>query len=287
MLRKLTICLTLLLLVCLAGCKSPLATIPTSTRSGSNPTLSNNQPAGSPQITQIIAEQARVMRDVTSCQITEHLEMDLKSSDNSQGRILITADMRSEIDSLKRLMSSTVTTNFSLGGRNQKLQRQIVASGDTIYYKDGADGQWQKKSLNAVDEAALWNEQDQQFNASRYTEVISPDQYSYSGKGKSGQYACYIFKRNLDPQQLADLAPDLLAQIESSQAALPEDLAGMLQNIEIVCLIDVQDYYLREVDISAGVNQSYNGKTVTGTVRQSFRYEAFNQAVSVQIPEIN
>lgn len=250
-------------------------------------------PAGSPVKSQtvpdvagIIAKQTEAMKGVRSCQSIVHLEMDFKSSDASTGNILIIADMRSDIDTSKRLLKSTVTTNLSVSGTNEKMTQQIIAAGDSVYFKDGEQGQWQKKILEGADLDALWNQQDDQLTGSKYSAAIAPESLIYAGTTKVDNRQCYTLKQPIDAGQILAMAPELLEQLQNTGDIMPEDLSSMLQDPQIVYHVDQANYYLLEVQITARVNHEKEGKKITGKVQESYRFTSFNQPVSVQIPEI-
>jgi hypothetical protein len=250
-----------------------------------SPNKLTEQATITPEISDIIDKQAAAMKEIKSCRSSAHLEMDFKSSDASTGNILIIADMRADIDAANRLLNSSVTTNLSISGSNEKMTQQIIAAGDSIYFKDSEQGQWQKKILEGDDLAALWNEQGNQLPSSKYSALISPDGFVISGKAQSDGHTCYVLKQPMDFDKILKMAPELLSQLQNTGESLPVDFGKLLQNAQFVCLIDSESYYLREVQITADVNQDVQGKKITGTVQESCRYTAFNQPVSVKIPE--
>jgi hypothetical protein len=54
----------------------------------------------------------------------------------------------------------------------------------------------------------------------------------------------------------------------------------------LLFLIDVNDYYLREIRISAELDGQINAKRLTGYVHENYKFSAFNQPVNVKTPEI-
>jgi hypothetical protein len=267
------------------GCARPLVNNQADNRTtAANQTGSSTKEGTGPDISSLVAAEAKAMSNITSCRANLHLEMNLKSS--AVGNILITADMRSEIDTLNRLFSSIVTTNLSLSGNNDNLWQQVIASGADVYFKDGQQGSWQKKTLAEADLSALWKEQDQQLTGSSYSALLSDEDLVYSGKEVVNGYSCQALKQPVDYHKLLQIAPQLLDQMQSAADAGALDWGSVLQKVELVYLVDDQAGYLREVRISASVNQVKDGRQVTGQVRQYCRFDAFNEPLSIQIPEV-
>jgi hypothetical protein len=285
--KTIILILVLISLTGLVGCSTDEAGTQVS-----GPTSVNSPPTSStatqviPGISDIFAKQTAATKEIKSCRAIIHLEMDFKSFTPSPENILITSDMRSDIDITNRLLKSTVSTNLSVSGNNEKMTQQIIASGDSVYFKDGEDGQWQQKEMQGSDLEALWGEQHEQLTGSKYSNMISPEGFVYTGKNSINGHACYVLQQPLDFQQILKMAPELVQQFQTTEGIAPADLAKILEDAELVCLIDEQTYFLREVRLTASVNQEIQGKKITGKVRQSCQYDAFNEPVSIQIPVI-
>jgi hypothetical protein len=274
--------LLVVLLILLSGCAANEVTNPgASAQSPVQPDIT------APDIAAIIAKQSEAMKTVTSCQADVQLAINFKPVAASAQPTSIKADMNSQIDVAKHLLSSTVYTDLTLSGLNQKSTQQLIATGDSVYIKENKQGQWQKKTLDQPAMTRLWNEQDEQITGLKYSAMITPAGFTYAGKEKINGHTCYMLKQPLDTGQIGEMTGGILGDLQNTQGLTPQDIGKMVKNAELVCLIDAATYYLREFRVSAQIKREMQGQSITGSLQQSFRFDAFNEPVSIQIPEVN
>lgn len=268
--------LVLVLLICISGCA----------RVTGETAISPTQSEVSLDIPGIIAKQAAATKEVNSCRASVYLDIELQSGVSSEGSMSLTASMKSSIESQSQLLSSVITTAIVVAGSSKEVEQRIVASGENVYFKDSAQSQWQMKSLDKASAEKLWSEQASQLTGSKYAELMSPEGMAYGGTEKSNGHLCLVLKQTLDTSGLGDIPPELQQQLQSMPGLLPEQLGTIIENAEVSYFIDEQSYHLREFRLDAQVNQEVQGQSITGTIKQYCRYDAFNEPVSIKVPEI-
>jgi hypothetical protein len=239
-----------------------------------------------PDISETIAQQAKSMESVNSCRSSVYLEINLHSGTTNQADTSLTANMKSSIDMHNHLLSSVITTTIILQQAKKEMEQRIIASGENIYLKEKTQAEWQMQSLDKNFAEKLWIEQGSQVRGAKYAALMSPERLVYSGKEKSNGHDCRVFKQTLDSSQLGDITPELQQQLLNSQGLAANGLDKVIKNAEVTFLIDEQSYYLREFRVNARVSQDIQGQQVTGTIAQYHRYDAFNEPVTIQMPEI-
>jgi hypothetical protein len=242
-----------------------------------------------PDIAAILANQSQVMQQINTCRNILHTTIDFKTPGSTRDSLSITIDIQSDLDILNRQMNSQIFNTINLSGKTRKMYRQMITTGDRLYYKDGLSDDtttaWQVKDLDAAASARIWSEQDSQITGSKYSGAVSVDNYTYGGIENVDGIPCYKLEQSLDSRQLQTLAPDLLDQLKNAQQYSATDIENMLNKINLTYLVD-ESGYLREVRIWVAVDQVVQGKRVTGTIEQYSRYGNFNEPVIVQIPAV-
>jgi hypothetical protein len=239
-----------------------------------------------PDISTLIAKETAAMQYLKSCRTNMHLEIELKSPASSEGNIFISADVYSIVDLVNRLLDSTISSHLSISGSNDNLTQKIIISGDTVYLKNSDQSPWQKKVLEGNDLSSLWNEQDAQLLGSKYSSLNESEGLVYAGQTMSENNPCFILKQNLDINKLLQMTPELMTQLQNLNGNLSGEITNIFQNAELIFLIDSQNYYLRATTVSVKLNGKVNGKQISGTMLESCRYNAFNEPVTINAPEV-
>lgn len=257
------------LLICMAGCS----------QSNANTTI---------DIPDLMTKVEKTMKETNTCRTNVYLEINMKASASGSAAMTLVANMKSSIDSKNRLFSSVIETDLILPAGKKKMEQRIIAAGEKVYLKNNAssaqEANWQVKTLDQAATEKLWHEQSMQQTGLKFAEMLSPESFVYAGKEKANGRSCFALKQSLDPESLLNVSPELKQQLQNGKGLIPEELEKMLKSAEVVCLIDEQTYHLREFRLDAQINSQIAGKTITGTVKQFCRYDAFNEPVSVEVP---
>jgi hypothetical protein len=232
----------------------------------------------------IIAKQTEAMKSVNSCRTSIYLEVDLHSGTTDVGDTSLTANMKSNIDTGQHLLSSVITTQIVISSSKKNLEEDIIASGNSLYFKDSSQSGWQVKSLDGPSADKLWSEQSDQVTGSKYSALISEENLTYSGTENSNGHSCLVFKGPLNNGALGEITPELQQQIQTLPRLSQDQLANLFSNTEVTFLIDEQSYNLREFRLESQIDQQIQGQRVYGTVKQYCRFDAFNEPVSVKVP---
>ncbi len=240
-------------------------------------------------ISDLIARQEKALNEINSCRANAYLEIRLKSGADGSASMSVTANMKTSIDGKNRLLSSVIDSTFIISGNKKEAQQRLIADGENIYRRNNTlsakERGWQVRTLDQAAAEKLWNEQRLQQTGLKYSKLLSPKNYVYTGKEKSNGRTCLVLKQTLDTERLLEVSSELKEQLQNGRGIIPEELEKMLKTAEVVCLIDEETYYLREFRLDAQINGQAAGTPITGTVKQYCRYDAFNEPVLLEIPK--
>jgi hypothetical protein len=273
--------LILVFLVCLTGCSASGGEA-----FSSSPAVSPIQSEGNPDIPGIMAQQDKALNSITTCRASVYLEINIHSGTTTKADMSLTANMKASFDKPNRLLSSVVVTTIVINDAKKEMEQQIIGENESIYVKDSAQSPWQLKSLDESAAEKLWIEQNSQLSGLKYAELMSPESLVYSGQEQSNGHRCWVFKQLLEGDKLGDITPELQQQLQNLQGLTADSLEKIIKDARATYLIDEQSYYLREFRLDAQVAQVIQGQQVTGTLTQYNRFDAFNEPVSIEIPEV-
>ncbi|RJQ26572.1 MAG: hypothetical protein C4589_09605 [Peptococcaceae bacterium] len=264
--------------------------------SGQSGTVSDNAAAISKNsntdidIPGIVSKQEAVMKEIKSFRADVGMEISVESGTSSNGNISVAADMKSDIDLDNRLLSSTISAGVSISGTRKEMEQRIIATNDKIYFKDagesGTQSRWQVKTLDKASSESLWNEQDTRLTGLKYSGPAAPGSLVYAGKENSNGRTCLVLKQSLDWGSIMETSPELKEQLRSINGFMPEEFEKMIEKADVSYLVDEQTFHLREIRIEARINQPVQGRQYTGTIKQQYKFDAFNRPVSVKIPQM-